>query len=247
VEEQMVHKLILRKQDLITNPATRLPVCLVLDRSPSMSGETRYGAKVQQTNPRPIDELNAGMQMFFDAVKNDELARYACEVAIVGFSGIVENLLDFDSIERAKPPEIELEMMVGGTHIGQAVKQGLVLLDNRKSEFKEAGVEYFQPWMVLMTDGCPTDDSHIEASAEISKRVKNKKLHIFPVAIGDGVDMDILAMFSPKIKPLKLKGLHFKEFFLWLSQSVSIVSQSIPGEKISLNLEGIKSWADLEV
>lgn len=45
--------------------------------------------------------------------------------------------------------------------------------------------------------------------------------------------------------PLKLKGLKFREFFEWLSQSVSTTSQSIAGESISLDFEGIKGWAEL--
>ena len=34
--------------------------------------------------------------------------------------------------------------------------------------------------------------------------------------------------------PIKLKGLKFSEFFQWLSQSVSTVSDSMPGDKIQL-------------
>ena len=59
--------------------------------------------------------------------------------------------------------------------------------------------------------------------------------------------MSVLARFSPKRSPMKLQGLKFKEFFEWLSQSVSVVSQSIPGEKIELDIEGLKGWADLEI
>lgn len=58
-------------------------------------------------------------------------------------------------------------------------------------------------------------------------------------------DMKALAEFSPMRSPLKLKGLKFREFFEWLSQSVSTTSQSIAGESISLDFEGIKGWAEL--
>ena len=242
----MVKQLILRRQDLITNPAARIPVCLVLDCSPSMSGDTHRGASVQQNNPRPIDELNDGVELFFSEVKQDELAQYACEVAVVAFSEVAETVLDFDSIMRVDAPRMDLTLSSGGTSIGKAVKLALSLLDRRKEEYKDAGVDYFQPWMVLMTDGYPTDNTHLDVAVEVANRLKQKKLHVFPVGIGHGADMEVLAMFSQKIKPLKLQGLRFKEFFAWLSRSVAVVSQSMPGEKITFDAEGIKTWADLE-
>ena len=76
--------------------------------------------------------------------------------------------------------------------------------------------------------------------------INKKKLTIFPIGIGEDADMKELSKFSPKRTPLKLQGLKFREFFAWLSQSVVKVSQSIPGEKISLDTEGIKGWADLD-
>lgn len=241
----MSKDLILRKKDLVENPTSRVPVCLVLDCSPSMSGETRYGSVIQQTNPSPLDELNNGVQIFFKAVKDDEIARYSAEVAIVAFSGQAEEVLDFDSIERVTPTRLELEMERGGTSIGTAVSMALRLLDRRKEEYQDAGVDYFQPWIVLMTDGSPTDETHIDAAEEVSNRIFDKKLTVFPIGIGDGADMQMLAMFSPKRSPLKLQGLKFAQFFEWLSQSVVSTSQSTVGESIPLDVEGIKGWSEL--
>lgn len=75
--------------------------------------------------------------------------------------------------------------------------------------------------------------------------VNQKKLTVFPIGIGSDADMDVLAQFSPKRAPLKLQGLKFREFFAWLSKSVSKTSQSTPGESVKLDVEEIKGWGVL--
>ena len=108
-------------------------------------------------------------------------------------------------------------------------------------------MDYYQPWLVLMTDGAPNGD-YDELSRAIKRTAEmanQKKLSVFPIGIGNDADMEVLARFSPKRNPLKLKGLKFREFFEWLSQSVSQTSQSIPGEIVPLDTDKIKGWASL--
>ena len=98
-----------------------------------------------------------------------------------------------------------------------------------------------------MTDGVP-NGSVSEMSRAVSRTVEmvnNRKLTVFPIAIGDESDISALSQFSPRRRPLKLQGLKFREFFAWLSKSVSKTSQSTPGEKIDLDIDGIKGWAEL--
>jgi uncharacterized protein YegL len=131
--------------------------------------------------------------------------------------------------------------------MGEAVNLALDCLDNRKKEYQNRGVDYFQPWLVLMTDGEPNGAANeLERAVQRTQDLVNsKKLAVFPIGIGGDADMGVLGMFSPNRSPLKLKGLNFKAFFQWLSQSVSRTSQSMPGEKITLDLEGIKGWGEL--
>lgn len=171
---------------------------------------------------------------------------YAAEVCIITFGrNGAKCITDFASIELQ--PDAPVLNAGGMTPMGEAVNLGLDLLEKRKNEYKSKGVDYYQPWLVLMTDGVPNGNPG-ELSRAISRTVEmtnNRKLSIFPIGIGEDADMDVLARFSPKRGPLKLQGLKFHQFFEWLSQSVSRTSQSIPGESVPLDVDGIKGWAEL--
>jgi len=83
------------------------------------------------------------------------------------------------------------------------------------------------------------------AAHRIADLVASRKLTVFPIAIGDQANIAQLAHLSPMRPPLRLKGLNFREFFLWLSRSVSRVSQSTPGESVPLDTDGIKAWGQV--
>ena len=209
--------MILRQEDLITNPTTRLPVCLCLDVSGSMSG-------------KPICELQKGVEYFFEAIKSDEIARYSVELSIVTFGSTADVILDFANVDRQQIPTLEIE---GSTNMEAGVNLALDILEKRKKEYSAKGVDYYQPWLVVMTDGYP-DSTPVSSINRVKQLGSNKKLTVFSVAIGDGADKTILKQFST-IKDgmvFKVKAPeHFKEYFEWLSQSVLVASQSVPGDK----------------
>ncbi len=255
----MASDFMLMRKDLVENPSPRVPICLVLDASGSMTevvggNYTRTGEKMHKDGQEwdlvrgdtvtRLDLMNEGIALFLSELNQDDIARYSAEVAVVAFAGKPEVVSGFQPVTRVESMKVA-EMSFDGTSMGTAVEQSLTLLDARKKEYQNAGVDYFQPWLILMTDGRPTDQSHVRVAAEVSRRVLERKLSVFPIGVGDDAGMDVLAMFSPRRKPLKLKGLCFKEFFEWLSRSISHVSQSIPGETVPLDVSGINDWAEV--
>jgi len=204
-----IHEMIIEDKNLAKNPATRVPVCMVLDTSSSMGGG-------------PIRELNEGIEMFFKAVLSDDIASKAADIAIVTFDSTAQVMLDFADVKEQNPPRLTAQ---GTTAMGEGVNLALDVLLERKEEYRKAGVVYYQPWMVLMTDGAPTDsiDSAVERTREL---IMARKLTIFPVGIGPNASMDTLKLFSPKREPLRLKGLNFEEFFEWLSASLAETGNS---------------------
>lgn len=215
--------------DLVDNPTPRVPVSLCLDTSGSMSGS-------------PIQELVRGVNLFYDAIDEDDDAHDSAEINIVEFNSSAGLVHDFASIERLQ--RISSLAASGATAMGAGVNLALDTLETRKATYSDKGVLYYQPWLVLMTDGAPTDNIDI-AVRRVVDMVEAKKLTVIPIGIGSGADMKTLARFSPNISPRRLDGLKFKEFFVWLSRSVARVSRSTPGDTVKLDLEGLAGWAEL--
>lgn len=218
------------QNDLIENPITRLPVALCLDTSGSMMGEK-------------ITELNRGVSQFFQAILDDDIAKDAVEICIVTFSSSAKKEIDFANINRQVDAFRKLKLEASGnTAMGTAVNMALDLLEARKKEYNDAGVQYWQPWLVLMTDGQPTDDI-LPATERACQLINDNKLTIFPIGIGDGANMARLKQFSPKREPMRLKGLMITEFFNWLGKSVKTTSQSTLGSAVKL--PPTDSWSSL--
>ena len=61
------------------------------------------------------------------------------------------------------------------------------------------------------------------------------------MGIGPNADLEMMTLFTPKQRPVRLSELQFREFFAWLSQSVANVSASLPGDETDLDLEALEA------
>lgn len=200
-----------------SNPEPRCPCVLLLDTSSSMSGS-------------PIEELNAGLQVFKQNLCADDLTMLRVEVAVVTFGGIVEIVQDFVTADQFHPPHLSVR---GDTPMGSAINVALDHLDARKQNYQRSGLGYFRPWIFLITDGAPTDgDLWRTAAQRVHKEETAKKVAFFAVGV-EGADMNVLKQISQR-QPVNLQGLNFQEMFVWLSNSLTKVSHSEPNAEIPL-------------
>jgi uncharacterized protein YegL len=197
----------------------RLPICFCLDISGSMAGN-------------PIKQLNDGLQSFFASIRENDETRAAADICVVTFGGTVDIFLPFGKLEKDHSiPRIQATTSL--TPIGEGILTALELLALRKDGYKHLGIKYYQPWLVVITDGAPQGESAIEnmeKAIDATNELEEKgRLVVFNIGVGNGVDLTLLKRLSIKrAEPICIDSAQFSKLFEFLgSSSSSIVSSNM--------------------
>jgi uncharacterized protein YegL len=194
-----------------SNPDPRIACALLLDTSTSMTGA-------------PIMELNQGFEQFCTEIKDDDLACKRAEISVITFDSTARVVIPFTEGRYLQPQHFEAN---GRTAMGAAIDLALDELAAQKKAYKNAGLEYYRPWLFVLTDGAATDGQEFtSAAARLRDAEAAKGVSVFAVGIGANADMSQLGQLSTSRAPATLDGIKFREFFHWLSASLSAASQS---------------------
>lgn len=215
------------------NRAERLACVVVVDGSLSMS---KSGA---------IHELNEGLKIFEAALKDDDEAAVAVQVAILrmGDQDRVETLVDFVDAVDFEAPTV---LASGSTPLGKAVDQAMAMIEQQKQRYRQHGITYKRPWLFVMTDGAPTDGPVYDEVAGRARAAQAEgRFSLFAVAIGPEAKLDQLARMTHRFEPVRLIEARFREMFVWLGASMSSASRPAAGQQLALPPP--TSWAVIEV
>jgi uncharacterized protein YegL len=211
------------------NKDQKCPVVLLLDTSGSMEG-------------KPIEELNKAITKLKDDILEDPLLTNRLEVGIVAFDddARVERAIDLIT------PETHLPMLqVGGrTNLVAGMEKAIEMVEERKTFYKSNGEQYYRPFIVLFTDGAPTNTTdEVEAlDQKIQTLSDNKKFVFLPFGV-EGADMQMLAKLAAqtaderlqnKAKAFLMKDVtKFSEVFAFVSASISGAMQQTAGAQVA--------------
>lgn len=216
----------------VSNPAPRCPVVLLLDTSSSMVGA-------------PINELNEGLKQFLRETAADEAASRSVELEVITFDDYANVAMPFTAIEDVDQNPDPL-IADGNTSMGAGIRLAVRDLKARRKIYRNSGISSYRPWVILMTDGGPNDEDWEQAAEEMRVLGENGKIQYIGIEIGDDADHETMCQILPSQPgPVKLKGLRFKQFFRWLTDSMKSVSASAVSDQANIRYRGIDDWGEL--
>ena len=187
----------------------------LLDNSGSMGGSKIAG-------------LNKGLQQFHrDIIESDTLSQ-RLEVAVISFETSVQYLQQPALGETFTMPTL---VAMGGTNMAEGIQKAIEVVEERKKYYKDHGIAYKRPWIVMITDGQANVSS---IKDKVKKDGEDKHYFFQPIAIDEGSDMNLLNSLATT-KAFMLKDQKFSSFFEWLSKSLEIIATAEIGSDAKLD------------
>jgi uncharacterized protein YegL len=177
-----------------------------------------------------IDQLNAALVKLKEDILSDSTLTQRLEVGIVCFDddARVERPIDLVTVDTDMPM-----LNIGGTtNVVAGLNKAMEIVEDRKQFYKSNGEQYYRPFIVLFTDGAPTNTpEEIEAlDLKIQQMADNKKFVFIPFGV-EGADMQLLAKLAVQSADERLKNqakawqmkdlTKFGEVFAFVSSSIS--------------------------
>lgn len=263
----------IRREDLKEGAGPYLPICFCTDTSMSMQ-RTRGGTPTGEYIPlgngiwgqvvtggvTRMEVLNQALQQFCRSVYEDDDARGAVEFSVVAFDDnarVVQRPTRTERIGRqpdgsltARGQFLPPELKAGGsrTSLGAGINLALDQLEQMREDYKRMGIDHYQPWLVILTDGADNGSrAELErARQRIRDLVGRKKLAVYPIAVGEQADLSQLNSLSPRQKAFRLTTGQILPLFCWLAKSTGVVSSGELGNDSSPLMEEyeVTSWSN---
>jgi uncharacterized protein YegL len=173
----------------------------------------------------PIESVKVGLEAMIASLRQDPFALESVYISIITFDRDVKQIIPLTELENLQLPEI-VTPDSGPTHLGAALE---VLCQKIDAEVQLSSPEKKGDWMPLlfiMTDGKPSDlQKYNQMIPEVKKRHFGS---IIACAAGTKSDPKPLEQLTSQVYSLDTTdSATFRQFFKWVSASVSVGNRSI--------------------
>jgi uncharacterized protein YegL len=173
----------------------------------------------------PIESIKVGLETMVATLRQDPFALESVYLSVITFNREPEQLVPLTELELLQIPEIQ-QPKAAGTHLGEALE---FICKKFDAEVKLSTPEQKGDWMpllFLMCDGRASDPMIFNQAV-----VDLKRKHfgsIVACSVGSKTDNDNLRKITDKIVSLDTTdNATFRQFFKWVSASVSVGNRSI--------------------
>jgi len=190
----------------------RLPVYILIQTSGAMRGE-------------PIEAIKVGLETMVATLRQDPFALESVHLSVVTFNRSPKQILPLTELENLQIPIIE-QPESGGTHLGEALDFICKKID---TEMVLSTPERKGDWMPLLFIMCNGKVSDVQLFSDAVKKIKQRHFGSIVVClVGAKPNTENAKQFTDKIVNLDTTdGTTFKQFFKWVSASVSVGNRSV--------------------
>lgn len=190
----------------------RLPVYILIQTSGAMRGE-------------PIESIKVGLEAMVASLRQDPFALESVFMSVSTFNRNAELLVPMTELESLQIPTIK-QPESGPTHLGEALQFICKKVDD---EVQVSTMEKKGDWMPLLFIMCDGRASDSQLFNSIIPKIKKRNFgSIIACIVGSKTDVENVKKITDNIVILETTDSGtFKQFFKWVSASVSIGNRSI--------------------
>ena len=213
---------------------TRVPVCLCLDISGSVS--------------RNMETLNTHVKNICESIIKHTSPSVVFEIIRFTFGGMLSSkrydveMKEFSEIEKGYVTETF--KADENTPIGKAVKSAYQSLETYKKKIKESKMQYFQPIFIIISDGRENStDQDREWLSTYQKIIRDEvsegKMVVIPIGIGS-VNEEIMDGFLPGgQKHISGTDINFDDLIQLIDATVVSKAAKIPQSRLAEVINGM--------
>ncbi|GGN60407.1 hypothetical protein GCM10011349_41930 [Novosphingobium indicum] len=198
----------------------RLPIYFLVDVSESMAGQN-------------LHMLQDGIGETIRRLRTDPYALETAFVSVVVFAGKAKTIMPLTELPSFHTPELPVG---GGTSLGLALDHIMTEMDRNLVKTTAERKGDWQPFIFLLTDGHPTDNT---SAAELRwNQDFRSRVNLVAVSVGGGADHAMLKRLTDDVMVFDDKAPEaFTHLIDWITRSIgSLVSSVQAGQDRGVNL-----------